>query len=55
MDADTDRRHLVSPDAAVSGSYHCGGYPTPYIPAFPGLGLPPLGGDAAVQALQRGI
>ena len=41
---------MVSPDAAVGGRHHFDGYPTLDIAACPGLGFPPLSGEAFGQA-----
>ena len=54
LDTDPDRQHLGALDAAVSGSDHSYDEPTPDIPACLGVGLTPLGGEAADQALQCG-
>ena len=50
---DTDPAHWHSRvlDAAVSSSYHSTEKPNLDVPACPGAGLPPLGGEANVQLL----
>ena len=55
LNPDTNIRHLGAPDAAASISHHCGGDSTPYISTCTGVGLPPLCGNVAVQALQHGL
>ena len=52
LNTDTALRTSGDPDAEVSGRYHSNGYPTMDISTCPGVGLPPLGGEAAIQALQ---
>ena len=53
LGADLACRHSGALDAVVSGSYHCDENPTPDIHVFTVLGLPPLGGNAAGQDIQR--
>ena len=55
LDADSGCQHLVSPVSFLSGYYHCDGGPNMDIPAHMIVGLPPLGGKADGQALQRGL
>ena len=52
---DQNLLHPEAPDEAVIGSHNCDGGPTPDIPACPGVGFPPLCGEAARQALQLGL
>ena len=51
LDTDPDLRNSGSLDAAVNGPYHSDGDPTPDIPACPGVGFPPFGGEADGEAL----
>ena len=55
LGTDPVRRNSRTPDAAVSGSYHSDGDPTPDIPAFPVVGFLTLDGEAAGQVIHRGL
>ena len=52
LDADTTHGKQGAPDTAVGGPHHSDGNPTTDISTYQGVGLPPLGGEAAVQAFQ---
>ena len=56
LDADLVCKHPGPPDAPVCGPHQSDGYPTIDVPAYPGVGLPPLccGADGYyVQGSQR--
>ena len=53
LDADPDHRHSGELYSVMRVSHHCYVTPTMNIPECLVVGLPPLGGKAAFQALQR--
>ena len=55
LNTDPVRGYLVALGAATGGPYHCYGNPTMDISVCPGIGLPPLGDEADVQAFQSGL